>query len=154
MPTLNSNPCVPVHGSIAKELLASLECAALQTRLEGECDASVALIILPQLSSIRGLKTARGLYDLRKIKKSLRPLAKLSNSLKTFKFGPRAPAGFKTGAEVIRKIKTARTAYGIMRLLPSLAKALSSSDFSEAALELAKYFELTPCVQAVANALD
>ncbi len=149
-----SNICSSVHGSIAKRLLASLKCTAIQSKLAGECAAAVAAIILPQLRSIKALKTTKGLYDLRKVKKSLRPLAKLFNNLKTFKFGPKAPAGFKTGADVIKKLKAARTAYGILKLLPDLAKALSSTDFSEIALDLDKYFHLTPCVEAVANALD
>jgi hypothetical protein len=148
------NPCIPAHGSIGRELLASLACTAIQLKLEGECAAAVAQIILPQLRSIKTLKTAKGLYDLRKVKKSLRPLAKLFNDLMTFKFGSKAPVGFKTGADVIKKLKAARTAYGVLRLLPNLVKALSSADFSEIALDLDKYFHLTPCVQAVANALN
>lgn len=148
------NPCIPAHGSIAKELLASLKCTALETKLEGECAVAVAAIILPQLKSIKALKTTKGLYDLRKVKKSLRPLAKLINDLKTFKFGSKAPRGFKTGADVIKKIKTAHSAYEILMLLPQLVKSLSSADFSEIALDLDKYFKLTPCVQAAANAIE
>jgi hypothetical protein len=151
-PVVSLNPCAITHGSIAHDFLASLKCAGEQTKLEVECGFAIAM--LDPLNVFGDAKTADGLYDLRKIKQKYRPIAKLYNDIMSAKFGKNAPAGFRTGAEVIDKIKNARTAYAIIKLLPNIARAVSKGDFSQIALDVADITGLKPCVQGIVNGLD
>ena len=147
-------PCAPVRGSIGKRLLASLKCTAIQAKLEFECGFGVAKLIVGPLKILEAAKTADGLYNLSKVKKQFRWLAKFFNGIKRAKFGKHAPHGFRTGAEVIDKLKKAKTAYDVIKLLPDLAKAVSRADFSEIALDMDDILGLRPCVEGVVNALE
>lgn len=149
-----SRPCAAVSGGIGKRLLHALKCTAAETEDEVKCGVSVAMIVLPFTKAVKGLKTARGLYDLRKVRKDLRPLAQLYNDLMTVKFGHNAPAGFKTGAQVIGKLKAAHSAWAVVRMLPSLAKALSARDYERIAKDIADLAGLHACVQGLELAVE
>ncbi len=149
-----AGPCAPVHGSIGKELLASLKCTAELTKYEAECGFGIASWIVPGLNDLRALKTADGLYDLTKVNKRLRPLAKLINDIKSAKFGKHAPRGFRTGAEVIDKLKKAKSAYDVVKMLPDLAKAASRADFKRIAGDLADLAGLKPCIDGILTATE
>jgi len=149
-----AKPCAPVHGSIGKRLLASLKCTAAQTVLEAKCGFGVATLFALPAKSLRAVKTVKGLYDLSKIKKPLQPLAKLFNSIQSARFGKHAPRGFRTGGEIIDKLKRAKTAYDIMKLLPNIVKAVSKHDFSKIALDIADFAGLKACVEGMVNALE
>jgi len=153
-PPALSYPCAPVHGSIGKRLLASLRCTAIQTKLEFECGFGVAKLVVGPLKILEAAKTADGLYNLSKVKKQFQPLARFFNDIKKAKFGKHAPRGFRTGAEVIDKLKKAKTAYKVIMLLPDIAKAVSKADFSEIALDMDDILGLRPCVEGIVNALE
>lgn len=150
-PAPSSNPCAISHGSLVHNLLESLKCTAEQTKLEVECGFAIAL--LRPLKGLDALKTAAGFYDLRKIKRSVRPIAKLYNDIKRAKFSKHAPAGFRTWGEVINKIHKAHSAWAVVKLLPNIAKAVSVGDFSQFALDMDEILGLKPCVQGIVNAL-
>jgi hypothetical protein len=151
-PTPPPNPCAPVSGSVGTRLLASIKCTAELTKLEAEC--AFAILPFAPLKAFDAAKTAAGLYDLRKVSKSARPIAKLYNLLKTVKILKDAPPGFRTGTEILGKLKDAHTAWKVVSLLPDIAKSLSASDYEELALDLAEIAGLKPCVEAVADSLE
>jgi hypothetical protein len=151
-PSPPANPCVPVSGSVGKRLLASIKCTAELTKLEAEC--AFAILPFAPLKAFDVAKTAAGLYDLRKVSKGVRPIAKLYNLLKTVKILKDAPPGFRTGSEILARIKNASTAWKVVSLLPDIAKALSASDYEQFALDLAEIAGLKPCVEAVADSLE
>jgi hypothetical protein len=128
-----------------------LKCAAELTKLEAECGFAIATFV--PLRDVDFAKTAAGLYDLRKIKRSLRPIARLYNYLKTVKILKSAPPGFQTGSEILTRIKDAHTAWQVMKLLPDIAKALSQGDYEEIAQDIADISGLKPCVQAAIDGL-
>ena len=149
-----SRPCAAVRGGIGKRLLHALKCTAAMTAAEVKCGVSVAMIVLPFTKAVKGLKTARGLYDLRKVRKDLRPLAKLYNDLMTVKFGRNAPRGFRTGAQVIDKLKAAHTGWAVVRIVPSLAKALSARNYERIAVDIADLAGLDACVHGLELAVE
>jgi hypothetical protein len=151
-PTVSLNPCAITHGSLTHDLLASIKCVAYETKQEAEC--AFGILTLAPLKAFDAAKTAAGLYDLRKVKAGARPIAKLYNAIMSAKFGKNAPAGFRTGAQVIARIKEAKTAYAVVKLLPDIAQAVSQADFSEIALDFDEIIGLKPCVEAVVNAID
>lgn len=151
-PSSPVNPCAPVSGSFGKRLLASIKCTAELTKLEAEC--AFTIVTFAPLKAFDVAKTAAGLYDLRKVSKSVRPIAKLYNTLKTVKILKDAPPGFRTGAEIVARIKNAHTAWEVVSLLPDIAKAVSAADYEEIALDLAEIAGLKPCVEAVADSLE
>lgn len=152
-PARVAKPCATTHGSIAHELLASLKCTAVQTKLEAECGFGVASLIAGPLKLLDAAKLANGFYRLSKVQKKLRPLAKLINDFRKAKFGKHAPRGFRTAPEVVKRLLDANTAYEIMRLLPDIAKAVSKVDYSEIALDLDDILGLRPCVDGIINAI-
>jgi hypothetical protein len=147
-----TDPCAITHGSVAHNLLESIKCTAEQTKLEAEC--GFAIVIGSKFKDLEALKTASGLYDLRKVRKDLRPVAKLYNDIKRAKFAKSAPAGFRTWGEVIDKIKKAKHAWDVMKLLPNIAKAISAEDFNQIALDIGDIAGLKPCVQGILTAID
>jgi hypothetical protein len=93
------------------------------------------------------------LYDLRKVSKRYRPVAKLINAIEGAQFGAHAPPGFRTGKQVIARLRQARTAAGLVKMLPSLAQAVSASDYSRIALDIADLASLHFCVQGLSLAI-
>jgi hypothetical protein len=147
----SSHSCAPTRGSIGKRLLASLKCSLLNAVSFAECGYGIAqYLVLP----LDAAKTARGLYDLRKIRKVFRPLAKLWNDILRTKFSRHAPNGFRTGKQVIGKLKEAKRAYQVIRILPNLIKALSKADYEKIIDDIVKIAGLEPCVKGIINGIE
>jgi hypothetical protein len=143
--------CTPIHASIGKMLLASLECSLLNAISFAECGYGIAqYLVLP----LDAAKTAGGLYDLRKIRKEFLPVAKLWNDLLKTRFSKHAPRGFRTGKQVIDKLKKAHHAYQVIEILPNLVKAVSKTDYEKIVNDLVKIAGLEPCVKGIVNGIE
>ena len=151
-PAPTTTACSTVHGSIGVRLLAALKCSAAETALEVDCGVHITLLVGLPDKLLDGLKTARGLYDLRKVPKRYRPVAKLINDIERAQFGADAPPGFRTGKQVIARLRQADTAAGLVKMLPALAQAVSASDYSRIALDIADLAGLHSCVQGLSLA--
>jgi hypothetical protein len=144
-------PCTPIHASIAKMLLKSLRCSLLNALSFVACGYGVAqYLVLP----LDAAKTARGLYDLRKVGKEFRPFAKAANDILKAKFRKGAIPGFRTGAQIIKKLKQARTATKVIELLPDIAKSISTKDLENFINDLVKIAGLKPCVDGIVNGIE
>lgn len=148
-----TNPCVSVHGSIGKRLLASLKCTAHLTKLEAECGFGITKLIFLPLKSLKLVEAAKGSSIIDKLPAKSRPVAKFLYDLAHAKYSKRAPRGFRNGAETVKTIFKIHDAYHLIRVLPNLAKAISKADFSQIALDLDDIAGLRSCVQAVADGL-
>ncbi len=150
-PKSTTRPCAPVHGSIGKRLLASLKCKAAKAILGAKCSFAVASILFLSLKTLHIVEVAKGIDVLSKVPKKLYPVAKLFYDLSHDKYLPKAPAGYRSFAEVYKKVEHVQKAIGIIKLIPALYKALSKSDFNQLALDLDNVLGLHPCVQGLAN---
>jgi hypothetical protein len=150
-----ADPCSVSHGTLAYDLLQSLKCTARSTALEVKCGVSLATTFLPALRSLKLIEAARGAAAIDRLPAAVRPAAKTLYDIYHARYLPRAPAGFRSGAEAvatIRKLKL-KAAYELMRDLPDLARAISRADFSEVALDLSNIAGLHSCVEAVSEGL-
>lgn len=152
--TAPERACDPVGGNLGKRLLAAMRCTAHETLLEVNCGVHVALLVGIPAKTLKALKTGKGYYDLRKVKKQYRPIAKLINHIEKAKFKSNAPKGFRTGKDVIARIKNAKSAKDVIAILPSLASAVSAADYSQIALDVADIAGLKSCVQAMSEAVS
>jgi hypothetical protein len=89
----------------------------------------------------------------RKDDRPRRLVAKFYNRILTAKFGKNALPGFRTGPQVIKRVRQALTAYKLVKLLPDIYKAISRTDFNELALDVDDIVGLRPCVDGLVNAL-
>jgi hypothetical protein len=118
-----------------------------------DCTVSVAsLLAVPELRAVKILgsfKTAKGLYDLRKINQLDRPLYKLYNELAKVKFG-----GSWSGQKIISGLATALREGDEVWDLAELEKhwadftiALNQGQFDEALATIASLTGLDSCLQ-------
>ncbi|MGN6275524.1 MAG: vWA domain-containing protein [Solirubrobacterales bacterium] len=142
-------PCAPVTGSVGKRLVASLKCSAAMTSLEVQCGVELSLGKV-----LKGLVLAKGLIDLRKVKKAYRPLARLVNTIRSAKFLRGAPAGFRTPEQVLSKIGHVKDVIDLIRLLPEIAKSVSRADFKQIALEIGDLAGARACVKGLLLAVE
>lgn len=150
-PVASNHPCAPVHGGIGKRLLVSLKCKAAKAILGAKCTFAVASILFLSLKTLHIVEIAKGIDVLSKVPKRLYPIAKLFYDLSHDKYLPKAPVGYRSFAEVYKKVEDAQKAIGIIKLIPALYKALAKSDFNQLALDLDNILGLRPCVQGLAN---
>jgi hypothetical protein len=144
-------PCTPVHASMAKMLLASLKCSLLNAVSFAECGYGVAqYLALP----FDAAKTARGLYDLRKVGKEVRPFAKAANDILKARFRKGAIPGFRTGTQIVKRLKQSKTAAKIIEILPDIAKSISTKDLEKFINDLVKIAGLKPCVDGIVNDIE
>ena len=143
--------CTPVHASIGKMLLASLKCSLLNGASFAECGYGIAQYLVLPLDTA---KTARGIYDLRKVGKEFRPLAQAANDILRAKFRKAAIPGFRTGAQIVKRLKQAKTAAKLIELLPDIAKSISTSDLERFINDLVKIAGLKPCVDGIVNGIE
>jgi hypothetical protein len=148
-----SRACALVHGNLLKRFIASLKCSALQTYLEAKCAFQIAGIVFPPLKGLKFAKTAKGLYDLRKVSKKYRPLAKFVNDLKSIKLSQHAPKGFRTSGEVYTKLKKAKHAKDVIVIAIELGRHISKKDYARIARDIAELAGLKACIQGLANAV-
>jgi hypothetical protein len=151
-PPPGPNPCAHVHGGIGTRLLASLKCTLELTKLEAQCAVGIAKLVFIPLKSLDLIEAAKGISVINKLPTKLRPLGKFLYDVYHAKFKKHAPPGFRSGKESVDTIKKIHKAWELIKALPELAKAISRSDFSQAALDLDGILGLKPCVQAVADA--
>ncbi len=149
-----AKPCGQPSGGVGAKLLAAARCTAFQTKLEAQCGAAIAGFLFLPLKSLKAAKTAKGLVDLRKLKKDLRPIGKLYNKLSLIKYNKKAPTGFRTPKQTLATVDGVRKAKDLIRLLPNLRKAVSATDFNELALNIAEITGLKPCVEAIVTGLS
>ena len=150
-PSVPIYPCTPVHASIGKMLLESLKCSLLNAISFAKCGYGIAqYLVLP----LDAAKTARGLYDLRKIGKKFRPVARMANDILRSKLRKGALPGFRTGAEIFKRLKEAKTAAKMIELLPDIAKSFSTGDLEKIINDLVKIAGLKPCVDGIVNGIE
>jgi hypothetical protein len=151
-PISSTSPCGHQVGSNWQLLLAAAKCTALQTYLEAKCAVHIALLVGVPAKSLKAAEGANGLYKLSKIKKRYRPLVKWFNTIKGYKFSSKAPAGFKTGGQVISKIRDAKSASDFVKLLPFIHQALSAADYAALGRDVINLLGLQSCADAIATA--
>ena len=139
-------PCAPMHSSVAKMLLASLKCTAAMTAAEAKCAADIYVG-----KELKALEAGKDLADLSKLPK---PVAKLVQAIKDAKFLKNAPPGYRNWRDVIDRLDHANTAIDLVRVLPRLAQAVSSSDFKEIALDIGDVAGAKACVQGLILAME
>jgi hypothetical protein len=120
--------------------------------LEAEC--AYAIAPFGPFKAFDAIKTAKGLYDLRKVRAKYRPAFKFANDILRDKIHVPLSHGFLTGAEIISGLKKAKTAYKFVLQLPSIAKDTSMHDFIALVIDVADIFELDPCIQGIQNAVE
>jgi hypothetical protein len=152
-PNPPKNPCLPTHGSIAHELLASLRCTAHLTRLEVACGFGITKLLYLPFKSLKLIKAAKSLSIIDRLPIKLRPRAKFIYDLAHAKYSRHAPRGFSTGAQAVETIDRIKDAYKLIKKLPDLHRAVSAHDFSEFVLDLDDIAGLKSCVQAVADGM-
>jgi hypothetical protein len=151
-PLPTSNPCATTHGTIAHDLLASIKCTLVLTKLEAECGASLAMLILPAkwLKLVDGAKT---LAVLDRLPAKIRPVARFVYNVYHDHYLKHALPGFRSGPQAYDTITHLRFAWKLILKLPDIYKSVSHADFSQLALDLDEVLDLRPCVQAVADSL-
>jgi hypothetical protein len=146
--------CGHPTGGIGSKLLAAARCTLFQTTLEVKCGAAVAGFVFIPIKALKAAKTTKGLLDLRKLRASWRPAARFYNRLSLVHYRKAAVRGFRTPAETHATFGAASKAWKLVKLLPNLRSAVSSSEFHEMALNHADVLGLKPCVQAIVAGLD
>ncbi len=144
--------CKPVKGSLLRRILAGLKCKAAEALLAAKCAGAVASILYLPLKLLKAVEVAKSTEVLAKMPKKLYPVAKFFYDLAHDKVLSRAPAGYRSFAEIYAKLKKAKTALTIIKTLPDLVPALLRVNVSEVALDLDKIVGLQACVQVAANA--
>jgi hypothetical protein len=147
------NPCVPSHGSLIHELLASIKCTAHELKLEVECGVAVASLLYLPLKSLKLVEAAKKTSVIAKLPAKLRPAAKLVYDISHAHFLKHAPRGFRSGPQAYNTISNLQYGYQLIEKLPDIAKAISKGDLSEIALDIDDILGLKSCVQAVADGL-
>ena len=147
------SPCVPSHGSLIHELLASLKCTAHELKLEVECGVDIASLLYLPLKSLKLVEAAKRATVIATLPAKLRPTAKLVYDLSHARFLKHAPPGFRSGPQAYNTISNLTYGYRLIEKLPDLAKAISKRDLSQIALDLDDIFDLKSCVQTVADGL-
>jgi len=148
-----SNPCTTTHGTIAHDLLASIKCTWVMTKLEVECGVGIAGLLFLPAKYLKLIKVAKTLAVLGRLPAKLRPTARWVYDLLHAHYSKHAPAGFRTGAETYTTLHHLGHAWQLVLKIPDIYKAVSHADFSQLALDLDDILDLRPCVQAVADGL-
>lgn len=134
--------CVVGNGPLWREVVAGLKCKLALPALAAKCGVGVALN-LPQL---KAAKVAGGLYDLSKVEKSLKPVAKLFNDVRRAKLLPDAPKGFRTTEQVIERLRAVDSALDLVELIPSLARAFPKKDYLMIVNDIVDIAGVRPCL--------
>lgn len=140
--------CARAHGDLGKRLLTAVRCGFDVASAQIHCEESVRKLIKKFVKSLPSAKlTKTGLLDLRSIKKSLRPWARLHNDVFRAVLRRTAPYGVRTPQQIWKKIEEAREVWKFFRdTVPDIARAMSATDFNELAEDLAHIAGLDSCV--------
>jgi alpha-tubulin suppressor-like RCC1 family protein len=147
------NPCVPSHGSLIHELLASVKCTAHELKLEVECGVAITSLLYLPLKSLKLIETAKRATVIATLPAKLRPVAQFAYDLSHAHFLKHAPPGFRNGKQAYDTISNLKHGYELIEKLPDIAKAISKHDLNQIALDLDAVLGLKSCVQAVADGL-
>lgn len=150
-PATPRNPCTPTGGSTGHRLLSSLKCTGHLLKLDAECGFAIAGLIWLPLKTLKLIEAARSSTVINSLPRATRPAARFLYHLAHAHYSTHAPKGFRTAAETFATLRRLHSAADLVRALPKLAKAISSADFNQIALDLANIAGLRPCVQAVAD---
>lgn len=146
------HPCAPAHGSVGQRLLARLKCEAVIDALTVYCGVELAQLLIPALKSLHIIEAAKSARFLEKLPKAIRPAVKFFYDLYHARFLKKAPPGFRSFEEVRQAIHKIKKAYEFIKMLPSLAKAVSKYDYTKIATDLVDITGLKPCVDAILDA--
>jgi hypothetical protein len=153
-----SDPCVDVlsktKGSTWAKVAAGLSCRLRPAVWAAKCAKGVGTAFsapLKALKIIKDAKTAKGLYDLRRVPKKYRPYAKLYNDLVLSPISKNAPKGFRTGKDIWDRVQNAKSIKEVILLLPNIRKALSGADYSQFALDISEVLDIDDCVKLLAG---
>ena len=153
-----SDPCVNVlsttKGSVWNKVAAGLACRLRPSVWAAKCLAGVGSALsgpVKALKLVKDVKTAKGLYDLRRVPKRYRAFAKLYNHLALTPAHKKAPKGFRTGRDIFDRIQDAGTIRDIVLLLPNIRRALNEDDYSQVALDLSEILDVDDCVRLLAG---
>jgi hypothetical protein len=152
-PAPSSNPCVPSHGSLIHELLASIKCTAHELKLEVECGVEIAKLLYLPSTKLKLIEAATSVNVIATLPAKLKPTATLFYHLIHYKYSKHAPPGFRNASQALKTILGIKQAYKLIEKLPDIAKALSKSELSQFAFDLDEVLGLKSCVQAVADGL-
>jgi len=121
-----------------------------------QCGVAAAEWIVIPLKALSFAKTAQGFYDLRRSEAKYKPLLKMYNKILLTKFSPKAPKGFRTGAEVVEQLHNAEDIYDVVQIVMTASKYIvgGSGGVSGLALDLLDIAGLKSCVEALAGAVE
>jgi hypothetical protein len=148
------NPCPPVTGDLLSRLVAHLKCHVAEGILLFKCGSAVASLVDFSLRDLTLVKTANDLGVLRRLPASLRPLGSLFFHLYHSPILRHAPPGFRSASQLRDRVREARTASGLVDLLPNLVRAIGERNVKEVGLDIALIAGLQPCGEVAINALD
>jgi hypothetical protein len=141
-PATPANGCIEHQGNLWHKVVSGLKCKLTPAIAGGKCAVAIA-INFPEL---RLAKAASGLYDLNKVTKSFKPVAKLYNDLKKATILPDAPKGYRSFGEIKGKLERAKSVLDVVKMVPSLARALKKKDFEAVFNDLIDLAGVRPCV--------
>ena len=139
------NGCIESQGNLWHQVVAGLKCKLTPAIVGGKCAAAIA-INFPEL---RLAKAAGGLYDLNKVTKTFKPLAKLYNDLKKAKLLPDAPKGYKTFDQIKTKLEHVHSVLDIVKMVPDLSRAIPKKEFSVIFNDMVDLAGVRPCVDLI-----
>lgn len=122
-PSPSGNPCVPSHGSLIHEMLASIKCEAHELKLETECGVNIVKLLYFPFTKLKLIEEAKSARVIATLPVKLRPTAQLIYDLAHFRYLKHAPRGFRDAAEAIKTIRTLKWAYQVIERLPDMARA-------------------------------
>lgn len=149
---VSNRPCAQAYGSVGKRLLARLKCEAIIDILMVQCGFEVATLFAPVLKSLHIIETAKTAVVLAKIPKRFRPVAKFLYDVSHARFSKRAPRGFRNFAELWQTLRKVKKASEVIKMLPSIAAAVSKADYTKIATDLVNITGLQSCVDAILDA--
>lgn len=132
------------HRNLLHRVIAGLRC---KSRTFGKCLIAIA-IDFPEL---RGAKLVSGLYDLKKVSKALKPIAKLYNDLKKVKLLPDAPKGYRTFGEIKRKLEHVHRVLDVVKMIPDLVRAIPKREIGVIVNDLIDLAGVRPCIDLIAG---
>jgi hypothetical protein len=147
-----SNPCTTTHGTIAHDLLASIKCTLVLTKLEAECGMSIAFLFLPA-KYLKLIDDAKALTVIKRLPRKLRPVGHFWFDIFHDHYSKHPVPGFRNPAQAYNTLTHIKLAWKLILKIPDIFKAVSHAEFSQLVLDLDEILELRPCIQAVADGL-
>lgn len=148
-PTEPTHPCDRRKREFGDALVTAWTCAAIQASNAALCGFNVAAIIVKPLKLVKLKLTKKGLVNVKAVKPSWRPIARIYNILAKSRISRKAPKGFRTAEEIVIKMSKVKKAHEFLDLLPKIQQAISAADFLALTKQVAKIAGLESCVDGV-----